>query len=443
MSLISQAKLKQYLSLEYNVLFIGLHGIGKTSVIKEVFSEMYGEINEGWKYFSASTLDPWVDFVGVPEVNRLDGKKTLELVRPDWCQDANNIQAIMLDEFNRAPDKVINAVMELIQFKSINGHKLPNLKVVWAAINPEDDDDTYSVNHLDPAQLDRFQVHLNIPYKIDEEYFMNKYPNTAPIFIQWWKDMPGDIQKLVSPRRVDYAADAHSKGCRLEDFLPVQSNVAALRSALKSLPFHALIKNVSTDEEAVSFISDINNSTKLLDLVKQNDTCAVDFFKKYGKKMPKELIEPFIENVIARNKGFDVVASLEEMINKLPESNGNQGTAALINNVHLAALYKNGGSLENDIRALNTTKKHVLMKLTNRCCDVIANCRAPTLDKVLWGIEGKKENHTTNFNEIIVAIAKVGSSLPGGIFTPRQIKQINDKLYNNKIVDNMNYLPSA
>ena len=44
-----------------------------------------------------------------------------------------------MDEFSRAHKKVRNAVMELIQFKSINGRKFKNLKIVWAAINPDDD----------------------------------------------------------------------------------------------------------------------------------------------------------------------------------------------------------------------------------------------------------------------------------------------------------------
>lgn len=432
MAIINKARLLQYLTLEYNVLFSGLHGIGKTTVIKEVFQERFGD---KWKYFSASTLDPWVDLVGVPKVIDHENKRsTLELIRPSFIEN-DEVEAIMFDEFNRAPDKVINAVMELIQFKSINGHKLKNLKVIWAAINPEDDDDTYSVNHLDPAQLDRFQVHLAVPYKIDEDYFNGKYPSTGQIFIQWWKDLPGDIQRKVSPRRADYAADAHSKGCRLEDFLPTECNVSALRKMLMSLPFHDLIKNVKNDEDATIFISDINNATKLLDLVKANDACAVDFFVKYGTKMPKELVEPFAEFVHARKNGFEVVASLEELINRLPNDKGNQGTAALINNVSLDLLYKVGGSLENDVRSLAMQKHNVAMKLTNRCADIMINCQATTLDRIFWGIEGKVANRPTNFHEIIKVISKVG-----GLFTAKQKSYINNKLYTRKIVDDMNYL---
>src|ERR1017187_2594601 len=124
-SVINEARIKQYLALEYNVLFIGLHGVGKTAVVKKVFTEAYGD---RWKYFSASTLDPWVDFVGTPKsVDDPRGGQVLELIRPKFIKH-DEVEAIFLDEFNRAPDKVINAVMELIQFRSINGHKLKNLK---------------------------------------------------------------------------------------------------------------------------------------------------------------------------------------------------------------------------------------------------------------------------------------------------------------------------
>jgi hypothetical protein len=430
MAIINRARLKQYAQLEYNVLMSGLHGVGKTSVITSVFNELYGT---RWRYFSASTLDPWVDVVGVPDISKENGKKTLELIRPAWAEN-DEVEAIMFDEFNRAPDKVINAVMELIQFKSINGHKLNNLKVIWAAINPEDEDDTYSVNHLDPAQLDRFQVHINIPYKIDEEYFNDKFPNTGPIFCNWWKGLSGDIQKLVSPRRADYAAEAYSKGCRLEDFLPVECNVAELRKLLKSIPFHEQIKKVTSDDEALAFVKDINNSTKLLDLVKANDSCAIDFFFKYGKMMPKELTEPFAEFVHARKEGFEVVSSVEELITRLPDTKGNQGTAALINNVQLSILYKNGGSLQNDLRALNVSQKNLITKLTNRCWDVIGNCQTVTLERIFWGLEGKAANRSTNFQEIV----KILGSL--GVFPHNQKVYINNKLYARKIVDDMNFL---
>jgi hypothetical protein len=429
MAIINQARLKQYLNLNYNVLLIAPHGVGKTTVIKQVFTEAFGD---NWKYFSASTMDVWVDLIGIPRGVDKDGKEVLEFIRPEFLE---NVEAIMFDEFNRAPDKVLNAVMEITQFRSINGIPLPNLKVVWASCNPEDDDDTYSVNHLDPAHLDRFHVQINVPFMVDEEYFNGKYPATGPLFIQWWKALPTEIQKLVSPRRLDYAADAHSHGCRLEDFLPNTTNVKALRTILKSAPFVSQLNAINDEAAAEAFIRDINHSTTLLDMVKSNDSAAIGFFMKYGKLLPKELVEPFADFVHARASGLEFVTSLEELINKLPNEKGNQGTAAIINNVSLDALYKAGGSLENDLRGLFATKKNTIMKLTNQCSDVLINCQHKTLDRVLWGVAGKTANKPTNFHQIIKVLSKVG-----GCFGVKQTVMINDKLYRLKLVDDMNFL---
>jgi len=157
-----------------NVLFVGKHGTGKTSLVKSCF-ERNGLIHgETYLYFSASTLDPWVDLVGVPykKVNK-DGSECLDLVRPAALANGL-VQAIFFDEFNRSPKKVRNAVMELMQFKSINGFKFPNLKAVWAAINP-DDDDTYDVEKIDPAQKDRFHVIKEIDYKCDQSFFISRF----------------------------------------------------------------------------------------------------------------------------------------------------------------------------------------------------------------------------------------------------------------------------
>lgn len=123
--------------LNYNVLLTGSHGVGKTQIIKEVFTKIYGEINIGWRYFSASTLDPWVDFIGIPKnyVRESDGREVFGIIPPENFTGEENIQAIFFDEINRADPKTLNAIMELIQFRSINGRKFPNLKVIWAARN--------------------------------------------------------------------------------------------------------------------------------------------------------------------------------------------------------------------------------------------------------------------------------------------------------------------
>jgi MoxR-like ATPase len=195
-------KLKFWAEHKYNVILEGFHGTGKTESVKQVFNELYGKQGEDWLYFSAATMDAWVDFVGVPrEVTDADGTTYLDLIRPRAIAKGT-VKAIFFDEFNRAPAKTRNAVMELLQFKSINGRELSNLEIIWAAINP-DDDDTYDVERLDPAQKDRFHVHVKIPYDVSNEYFFEKYGRIGEYACDWWKKLDIDQRRMISPRRLD------------------------------------------------------------------------------------------------------------------------------------------------------------------------------------------------------------------------------------------------
>lgn len=61
--MIDDKKLDFYMEHNLNVLLCGRHGVGKTAMIQAA-AERHGL---KWKYFSAATMDPWVDFVGVPK----------------------------------------------------------------------------------------------------------------------------------------------------------------------------------------------------------------------------------------------------------------------------------------------------------------------------------------------------------------------------------------
>ncbi len=281
-------RLKKHFAASSNVLITGAHGVGKTSIIKQVFEENGLVLNESWLYFSGSTLDPWVDFIGIPKEIEYNGKKCIEIIPPKAFANEGNIQAIFIDEFNRSPSKIRNALLELCQFKSINGRKFPNLKVVWAAINPEDEENTYDVERLDPAQKDRFPGNqIFVPYVCDIEYFKNKYGNdVATTSINWWNELPEMIKKQVSPRRLDYALEYMAKGIPLEDILPKDSNVNKLRQDLNNGPVDKKLsklyetKNV---KEAKLFLNVENNYSSAIKLINNNPE-YVKFFVPLIKK---------------------------------------------------------------------------------------------------------------------------------------------------------------
>jgi hypothetical protein len=243
-------KLDNWIKYNQNVLMIGKHGVGKTALIKKAFERN----GLKWRYFSAATMDPWTDFVGIPkEATKVIGDQSvsyIKMIRPlDFV--LGEVEAIFMDEFNRSPKKVRNAVLELIQFKSINGEKFPNLRMVWAAINPEDDPESYDVEKLDMAQMDRFEVHRKIDYKPDVEFFRVKFGKTiADSAIAWWSELDESTKNLVSPRRLEYALNSFSRQGDLRDHLPQESGVSKLLQALKDGPTSDKLARFMSEEDS-------------------------------------------------------------------------------------------------------------------------------------------------------------------------------------------------
>jgi len=265
-----EKKLNQYLKSGKNVLLEGKHGTGKTSLIQKVFADNC----KNWLYFSGSTLDPWVDFIGVPKEIKKNGQHILSFVLPEKMADPT-VEAIFIDEYNRSHKKVRNGVMELIQFKSINGRSFPNLKVIWAAVNPSDDEDeTYDVETLDPAQLDRFQIKIKMPYIPDFEYFKNKFGiKIAQSAIEWWDGLPKEAQNLVSPRRLDYALEVFQEGGDIYDVLDEKSNPTKLLVTLQVGSLLLKIKefyDTKNGKEAKKFFLSENNYQGALPIIKKN-----------------------------------------------------------------------------------------------------------------------------------------------------------------------------
>jgi len=209
-----------YMKQGLNVLLYGYHGVGKTQMVLNEAKQLKLSL----KYFSASTLDPWADVVGIPVP--VEGKKhsgtackQLQFIRPP---DVEQAEIIFLDELNRAHSKVLNAVLEAIQFRRINGQLLPNLKMVWGAINPPDD--IYQVNELDPVLVDRFHVHLQIAANPSVTYYTDKAgiaPHVAKALVLWWnRDLDQNLKKMISPRRLEYIGLNYMKGLQLQNSLP-------------------------------------------------------------------------------------------------------------------------------------------------------------------------------------------------------------------------------
>lgn len=317
--ILNEKLLSLYAENGINVLLSGRHGVGKTEIIKSVFNSVYGVDN--WIYFSASTMDPWVDFIGVPKaVQDKNGEHVLELIRPARFKE-DNIKAIFFDEFNRAPPKVRNAVMELMQFKSINGKKFNNLISVWGAINPSDEDGTYDVEELDPAQIDRFQVHIDVPYKLDNKYMKKTHGSLATPFIEWWENLDQNLKFKISPRRLDAGAKIHKLGGNLSDVFPKESNVSKLLFGIKNISLDAEwedFKSLDTNEKEV-FLNNVSNVVRFEKYIINEFSNVIkyvseDFLISKIELKDNDWISSSIENINSLNDSF--LKTMEKKYNK-------------------------------------------------------------------------------------------------------------------------------
>ena len=323
---LSEAKLEFWAKNKYNVCLAGRHGVGKTGQVKSLFNRLYGELGTGWLYFSAPTMDPWVDFVGVPkEKTAEDGTSYLGLVRPEvFARD--QVKAIFLDEYNRSQKKVKNAVMELIQFKSINGHKFHNLEVIWTAINPLEEEEgmSYDVEELDPAQLDRFHVYVEVPYAASKPYFVNKFGKEyGAAAVEWWNGLNKETKDLVSPRRLDYAIDCFVKGGDVRDILDKQVNVSELLYVLSEGSIKDTLRGLvkREDKEAATVKLQDENFYTLAIKVIMKDHDLIKFFiplmpdEKFSAligKTPKKKVE---EVLGLFNNSMEIREKVDPIIN--------------------------------------------------------------------------------------------------------------------------------
>lgn len=243
-----------------NVLLTGRKGVGKTHIALSVLERAGKKV----KYLSASTIDPYIHFVGIPKKSEVNDFFSMAL--PDWFEQGYD--CLLIDELGRARTSVTNALFELIQFGTMHGKDL-GIKVVWAANNPHDDiEEHYDVQPLDPALLDRFIVKIEVPYKCDRKYFFEKYGNLGLAAVSYWENNLNEAQRLdFSPRLLDNAVTYFRKGFDLKNIVPNKGAGAIVSSELmlvleQALPTEEILARLvkSGDvEKAREYINKENN----------------------------------------------------------------------------------------------------------------------------------------------------------------------------------------
>jgi MoxR-like ATPase len=143
----------------------GSHGIGKTAIVKHFANK------NGWKfrYCAPAQFEEMGDLHGLPM--RIDpdpdvvGDETTVYMPPDWVPKPDDVGPgiLLLDDINRADDRILRGLMQLLQEFEMFSWKLPPKWQIVCTGNPEGGD--YSVTTMDDAMLTRM-LHLTMVFDV-------------------------------------------------------------------------------------------------------------------------------------------------------------------------------------------------------------------------------------------------------------------------------------
>ena len=218
---------------------IGDSGIGKTSSIVQLADELglnfvklnLAQIEEigdlvGFPIrqfeMKDKKLSEWVDENSVEDYRKkgyeATGLNRMSYCPPEWISGKTNGGILLLDDWNRADMRFIQAVMELIDRQQYISWKLPKDWHIILTTNPDNGD--YLVNSIDNAQKTRF---ISVNLKFDLKCW-GKWAEQAKLdgrCINFMLMHPELVTKEVNSRSVSMFFNSISSLKSFEDSLPL------------------------------------------------------------------------------------------------------------------------------------------------------------------------------------------------------------------------------
>lgn len=139
---------------KYPLCIWGKHGIGKTQIV-EAFAK---ENNYEFTYIAPAQFEEMGDLLGLPDTQ--DGKTVT--LPPSWIptteytgeeKEGYRGGILLIDDVNRADDRILRGTMQLLQNYELATWKLPKGWDIVLTANPDGGD--YSVTPMDDAMLTR------------------------------------------------------------------------------------------------------------------------------------------------------------------------------------------------------------------------------------------------------------------------------------------------
>lgn len=141
----------------------GTHGLGKTEIVQNFAT------SRGWHfaYCAPAQFEEMGDLHGIPTIHdptpdaANSGDEYTVFAPPEWVPTAKGPGILLLDDINRADDRILRGIMQLLQNFEMFSWQLPEQWQIVATANPEGAD--YSVTPMDDAMLTRM-LHFTLTF---------------------------------------------------------------------------------------------------------------------------------------------------------------------------------------------------------------------------------------------------------------------------------------
>ncbi len=245
----------------------GLHGIGKTAIVKSFANE------NGWKfrYCAPAQFEEMGDLNGLPVKNDpnpdIVGDETTIYMPPDWVPSEDDVGPgiLLLDDLNRADDRILRGIMQLLQEFEMFAWKLPPKWQIVCTANPEGGD--YSVSTMDDAMITRM-LHLTMIFDLKAWSRWANSSGVDPRGIAFVLTYPEVITgKRTTPRTLAQFFDQIAPITDLKKELEIVRVLA--ESSLDSITSATFLAFVNDDLEQLINPNDILNAEKWLPVSKR------------------------------------------------------------------------------------------------------------------------------------------------------------------------------
>lgn len=137
----------------------GPHGVGKTALVRAYARER----NWQFAYCAPAQFEEMGDLHGLPTLGAPDaaGRRRTEFAPPAWVPRDEGPGVLLLDDLNRADERILRGLMQLLQNFELFSWRLPPRWQIVATCNPEGGD--YAVTPLDDAILTRM-LHATLAF---------------------------------------------------------------------------------------------------------------------------------------------------------------------------------------------------------------------------------------------------------------------------------------